>query len=105
MNGFQKVAKTTDIPLGEMAGFEAGHREILLAHTDDGFFAVIDECSHDSAPISDGELFGNEVVCPRHGARFDLRTGAVTAPPAIVPIDTVEIKIEGDDIWVSLEHD
>lgn len=103
MDGFQRVCRTSDIPLGEMSSFEVGHREVLVAHNEDGFYAVVDECSHDSAPISDGELFGGEVVCPRHGARFDIKTGVVTAPPAIVPIDTVEIKIDNDDIWVSLD--
>ena len=82
MDGFQKVCKTTDIPLGQMNSFEVGHREVLVAHNDDGFFAVVDECSHDSAPISDGELFGGEVVCPRHGARFDIRNGKALTLPA-----------------------
>lgn len=103
MAGFQRVASTGDIPTGSLKAYTVGYQKLAIAHTEDGFWAVADECSHDSAPISDGELRGHEVVCARHGARFDLRTGAVTAPPAIVPIDTLELKIEGEDILVLIE--
>ena len=98
-----KVAAVGDLEIGSMKEIEINHQKIVLAHTDDGYFAVADECSHDSAPISDGEVNGNEVVCVRHGARFDLKTGAVTAPPAIVPIDSYSIRIDGNDILVGLE--
>lgn len=103
MQKFTRIAAVTDIPLGSMRGFEIGHHRLVVAHTEDGFFAVTDECTHDSAPISDGRIDGHEVECARHGARFDLRSGAVTAPPAVVPIDTLELKIEQDNILVLLE--
>ena len=103
MAGFQKVASVSDIPPGSMKRYRIEHQRIVVVHTADGFYAVVDECSHDSAPISDGEVIGQEVVCARHGARFDLRTGTVTAPPAVVPIDTLEVKIDGDDILVVID--
>ncbi len=103
MTDFVKVARTDDIPLGMIKAFEVGYDRVVLAHTDDGFFAVADECTHDSAPISDGKLRGNDIMCTRHGARFDLRTGAVTAPPAIVPIDSYEVKVEEGDVFVKIE--
>ena len=102
MSVFRRVARTTDIPLGEMRDFEVGPTKIVIAHTDDGFFAIADVCTHDSAPISDGEIDGEEVVCMRHGARFDLKTGEVTGPPAVVPIDTFELEVDGDNILVRL---
>jgi len=101
---FVRVASTADIRLGEMRRFEVGHQRFVVAHTQDGYFAVVDECTHDSAPISDGQVHGREIVCARHGARFDLGTGAVTAPPALVPIDTLPVKIDGSDISVLLEE-
>ena len=81
MARFERVASTRDIPLGEMKGFRVGYQRLVIAHTEGGFFAVVDECSHDSAPISDGQVLGHEVVCARHGARFDLKTGAVGELP------------------------
>ncbi|MBU0983547.1 MAG: non-heme iron oxygenase ferredoxin subunit [candidate division Zixibacteria bacterium] len=103
MSEFVKVANTDDIPVGKIKGFEIGYNRFVIAHNDEGFFAVADECSHDSAPIRDGRLRGNEIMCTRHGARFDLKSGAVTAPPALVPIETLEVKVEGNDILVRLE--
>ncbi|MBI5267994.1 MAG: Rieske 2Fe-2S domain-containing protein [candidate division Zixibacteria bacterium] len=103
MGEFVRVATTNDIPVGGLKGFEIGHKRFVVAHTVEGFFAVADECTHDSAPISSGRVRGSEIMCTRHGARFDLKTGAVTAPPAIVPIDTLTIKVDKDDILVWME--
>lgn len=103
MAEFVRAAKTEDIPVGTMKGFEINFERILICHTKDGFYAVANECSHDSAPISAGELENNMVICPRHGAKFDVTSGEVKAPPAVVGIDTFEIKIENDEIFVRLE--
>jgi len=103
MAEFKRVANVADIPEGQMRGFEVGFDKVAVCHTSEGFFAITDECSHDAAPISSGSVAGNEVVCPRHGARFDLKTGDVTAPPAVVGIDTLELKIENDEIFVKVD--
>ena len=103
MGDFKRIAATHEIPLGEMKSFDLGLYNVVIVHTDDGYFAIRDECTHDSAPISDGELDDGEVVCARHGARFDLATGAVKAPPALVPIDIFELKIDGEDILVRVD--
>ncbi len=103
MAGFVRVATVDDIPLGKLKGFEVGRHKFVVAHSQEGFFAVADECTHDGAPISSGRVRGNEIMCTRHGARFDLKTGAVTAPPAVVPIDILTVKVDGTDILVWLE--
>lgn len=104
MSEFVRVASVDDIPVGSFKSVEVDFDRVLIVRLDDGFYAVADECSHDAGTISEGSLAGHEVVCPRHGARFDVKTGAVTAPPAIVPIDTYETKIEGSDILVRLDR-
>ena len=103
MADFRKVAATADIPVGTMKAVEVAHRRILVCHTETGFYAVADECSHDSAPMGNGRLYRNEVICPRHAARFDVTSGAVLGPPAIVPIDTFEVKVDGEDVYVLVE--
>lgn len=103
MGKFVRIGSIDEIPVGSMRAFEIEHNRFVVAHTESGFFAVVDECSHDSAPIGDGRVHGHEVECTRHGARFDLETGAVTAPPAVAPIDTLEVKIDRDNILVFLE--
>ncbi len=103
MGNFVRVAAVDDIPEGAIRAFEIQHYRFVIAHAADGFYATADECTHDGAPIADGWIKGHEIVCARHGARFDLRNGAVMAPPAIVPIDTYELKIEDNEILVYLD--
>jgi 3-phenylpropionate/trans-cinnamate dioxygenase ferredoxin subunit len=103
MAEFVKVATVDEVPEGSFKVVEIDYDRILVVHTAEGFFALADECTHDSAPISDGKLIKHEVICARHGARFDVRTGEVTRAPAIVPLDTYEIKIDGSDVYVKPE--
>jgi len=102
MADFVKVATVDEIAVGEILPLTVHHRDIVICRTVEGFFAVADECPHDSSPIALGHVDGHEVVCPRHGARFDLATGDVTAPPAVVGIETYEVKVENNDIFVRL---
>jgi 3-phenylpropionate/trans-cinnamate dioxygenase ferredoxin subunit len=104
MAPFVRAASADDIPEGSFKAVEIGGEPVLIVHHPDGFYAVSNRCSHDSAPISDGAFKGNEVICHRHGARFDVKTGAVTRPPAVVPIDTYQVKIEGNDVLVQIEE-
>lgn len=104
MSHFVRAAAAKEIPEGTMKTFEIQQTRFIIAHTQDGFFAVADECSHDAGPIGEGHIHGSEVICPRHGARFNLRTGAVTAPPAVAPIDSYEVKLENGDLFVMLEE-
>lgn len=98
-----RVAAVDEIPPGEIRGFKLGRERIAICHADEGFFAVADECSHDGAPISSGRVRRGNIVCPRHGAKFDLQTGEVKGPPAVVGIDTFTIKVDGGDIFVLLD--
>lgn len=103
MGQFVRVASVDDIPVGKLKAFEINFIRFVVAHTTEGFYAVADECTHDGEPIHTGRIRGEEIMCTRHGARFDLHSGAVTHPPAIVPLDTYQVKVEGNDILVYLE--
>lgn len=103
MAEFKKVCDVTELPPGSMKAVTVGHDQIVICRTDEGVYALVDECSHDSAPISTGHIDGTEIVCPRHGARFELSTGDVKAPPAVVGIDRFEARIDGDDILVKID--
>ena len=98
---FVKAAKVSDVPAGGVKVVEVGEESIALCNVDGEIYAVANVCSHDDGPLGEGCLLGDEIECPRHGARFDVRTGAVRSLPAIIPIPTFEVKIEGDDIWVN----
>jgi nitrite reductase/ring-hydroxylating ferredoxin subunit len=100
---FVKAAKVSEIPQGKVKIVKVGDEDIALCNVDGKIYAVANICTHDDGPLGDGTLHDHEIECPRHGARFDVRTGAVTSLPAIVPIDTFEVEIEGDEILVNVE--
>jgi 3-phenylpropionate/trans-cinnamate dioxygenase ferredoxin subunit len=103
MAEFRKAATVSEVPPGTMKAVTVGVHHLVLCNTGKGVYAIANECSHDSAPISSGHLDGDQVVCPRHGARFDVSDGSVKAPPAIVGIDTYRVKVDGDNIYVVLD--
>lgn len=100
MAEFVRVAAVSDIPSGAFKAFTVNRKAIVVCNSGDGFYAIADECTHDGAPIHTGRLFGHTIMCPRHGAKFDVRDGSVQAPPAVVPLDSYEVKIENDEIYV-----
>ena len=78
---------------------------MVVFNVDGGFLAVEDMCSHDDALLSEGMIDGEEVICPRHGARFCLRTGEALSPPAYEPVQTFPVRIEGDVVQVRDDRD
>ncbi len=74
--------------------------EVLLCNVDGALYAVEDVCTHDGGPLDQGELQDCRIMCPRHGATFDVTTGAALTPPAVVPLATYPVRVEGDDVFV-----
>jgi len=99
---FAAVAKTSEIPIGQLKSVVVEGKALLICHTADGFFAVDDTCTHDDGPLADGWLDGDAIECPRHGARFDVKTGKVLCLPAAVPIKSYPVKVDGDAIQVNV---
>ncbi len=85
---------------GEAVSVAAGRRMIAVARSGDEFFAVEDICTHDGAELTGGAVEGAEIVCPRHGARFCLRTGRALTPPAYEPIRVFETRVTDGHLWV-----
>jgi 3-phenylpropionate/trans-cinnamate dioxygenase ferredoxin component len=94
------VAKVSEIAPGTTRRVVVDSTEILLCNVDGNIYAIEDVCTHDGGPLDQGELEGEQVVCPRHGATFDVRTGDALTLPAVVPLQTFEVSVEGDDIFV-----
>lgn len=99
---FQPVAKKSDVPSGQVRVVNAGGRSIALANVDGEFYAIDNVCTHDGGPLGAGQLFGSEVECPRHGARFDVLTGAVRALPAVRPVRTYPVRVDGEEVSVDV---
>lgn len=102
MAEFEKVAKVSDIQPGEIKSFVLGNEMVAICNTDGKFYAFIDECSHQTLPLSDGLLEGKTITCAYHGAEFNVETGEALCLPAVDGIETYEIKIEGDNIYILL---
>ena len=85
---FVEVAKVDEIPSGSMKHVELNGREILIANLDGKFYALNDRCSHTNAPLSMGNIQGNIVTCPLHGARFDITTGKKMSDPKFPSLET-----------------
>jgi 3-phenylpropionate/trans-cinnamate dioxygenase ferredoxin subunit len=100
---FAKVAKVSDIAPGQVKVVEVEDEDVALCNVDGQIYAIADVCTHDNGPLGQGHLHGDQIECPRHGARFDVRTGDALTLPAIVAIPTFEVKIEGDDILVNID--
>lgn len=96
------AAKVTDIPPGRTLRVLVDGTEVLLCNCEGNIYAIQDVCTHDGAPLDQGELEECRIVCPRHGAEFDVRTGAVLALPAVMPLPTYTVRIEGDDVYVDV---
>ena len=86
------IAKVSDTAPGKISVHEVGDLRIALCNVNGRFYAIDDVCTHDGGALDQGELEGNLVECPRHGARFDVRTGEVLAPPAYEPLRVFEVR-------------
>jgi 3-phenylpropionate/trans-cinnamate dioxygenase ferredoxin subunit len=94
------VAKKSEIAPGTTKRVVAGGTEILLCNVEGSIYAIEDVCTHDGAPLDQGELEGKCVVCPRHGANFDVTTGTAMTLPAVLDVKTFPVRVEGDSIYL-----
>ena len=101
-DNFIQVADITDIDLNQSVSVEVDGKAILICNTENGVFAVEDRCTHADIPLCGGQIIGNFISCPVHGAVFDLSDGSVQAPPAFEDLETFEVKIE--DTLISVKN-
>jgi 3-phenylpropionate/trans-cinnamate dioxygenase ferredoxin subunit len=101
MSEFVSVAKVGEIEEGVVKVVRVDDAPIGLTKIDGEYFAFADVCTHDDGPVAEGELDEYIIECPRHGAKFDIRTGKVKQLPAVVPIPVYTVKVEGDAVLVS----
>jgi len=97
------VAKTADIAPGTTHKIVVDGSPVLLCNVDGTFYAIEDVCTHDGGELDQGELDGCRIMCPRHGAYFDVTTGAALTLPAVLPVPTFPVRVVGDDIVIDLE--
>ena len=102
MEQFQPVLKLADLPMGAMRAVTLGGREVVVCHTREGVFALDNICTHAEARLCEGRLRATRLVCPLHGASFDVRDGRVLGPPATVAQPTRPVRIVDGSVEVAL---
>ena len=96
-----KVAKKSEIPTGTGKVIEAGGKTIALFNCEGAFYAIENTCKHRGGPLGEGSLSGTTVTCPWHGWEYDVASGACQLDPSI-KVQTFDVKVDGDDIFVSV---
>jgi len=100
--GFTRVCTLSDLPDEWAVGVEVDGEPVAIIRAEGEVYALRDVCSHAEIPLSECEIYDHTVECWLHGSCFDLRTGNPTGPSATEPVPTYQVKIQGDDVYVSL---
>jgi 3-phenylpropionate/trans-cinnamate dioxygenase ferredoxin component len=99
---YVEVASVDDLPSGERLFVEIENSPLVIFNIAGKLYAIGDVCSHDNGPLGDGMLEGDHIVCPRHGAEFDIRTGKAMMLPAVVDIPAYPVRIANNKIEVGI---
>jgi 3-phenylpropionate/trans-cinnamate dioxygenase ferredoxin subunit len=97
-----RACALSELPQEGALGVQVGDVPVAIVRAEGEIYALRDMCSHEEVPLSEGEVYDHTVECWLHGSCFDLRTGKPTGPPATQPVVTYPVKIDGDDVYVSL---
>ena len=97
---FVKAASTDELSPGQMKLVEMGDERILLVNLEGEYHAVDEVCTHAFAPLSEGDLSGEEVECPLHGGVFSTRTGEALSPPPSDALIVYQVRVEGSDVLI-----
>lgn len=102
MAEYVTIAKVSETPPGTISYHEVGDRRIALCNANGRFYAIDDVCTHDGGPLNQGRLEDHLVECPRHGAKFDVTNGRAVVLPAVRPVRTYQVQVEGDEVKVEV---
>lgn len=99
---FESIMPLADIPQGSMRPAVVSGREIVICHTREGVYALDNICTHAHARMCEGRLRATRIVCPLHGASFDIRDGKVLGPPAVLPLPTFPVRVVEGKVEVAV---
>lgn len=99
---FIEIAPASELPNGERLFVDLGDKPIVIFNIAGQFFAIGDVCTHDDGPLGDGVIEGNNIVCPRHGAEFDIRTGKVMQMPAVIDIPAYPVQVRDGILFLGV---
>jgi len=103
MADYVKVAQANEIEPNYGKLVEVQGKKFALFNVDGKFYAIDNTCTHRGGPLSEGDLKGDEVTCPWHGSRFNVKTGSVLTPPARQGVKSFPVRVTGNDVEVEIE--
>lgn len=103
MGRFAKATEIAELSPGQGRQLDIEGLSIAVFNIEGNFYAIEDNCSHRGGPLGEGEVKGEIVKCPLHGAQFDVRTGKVLTPPAGSDMRLYTVKVEGPDVLLELD--
>ena len=101
---YYAVCPVEDLPAGERLFIALGEDPVVIFNIAGDFYAIADICTHDDGPLGEGEIEDHEIVCPRHGARFDIRTGEVLALPAVKGVPSYPIRVKNGMVEIGVQE-
>ena len=104
MSDYQKACAVADVPDEGAVRVIVGGLPLAIVRSDGEVYAIVDVCSHQDVPLSEGDVEDGNIECWLHGSRFDLTTGRPTSLPATRPVPVYPVKIDGDDVLVALQE-
>ena len=100
-----RICAQSDIAPESVKAYEVGDRRLAIFNIEGKFYVTDDECTHASASLADGMLEDGVIECSLHFGAFDVKTGAVKAPPCSIALRTYKVLVQGDDVYVDLDKD
>jgi len=99
----ERVAAASDVPVNEVRVVECAGRSLALSNLDGEYYAIDNVCTHDGGPLGEGRIRNGRLLCPRHGAAFDAKTGRVISLPAVKSVQAYPVTRQGDDLFIDCE--
>lgn len=101
---FYPICAIEDLPPGERLFIELDDDPVVILNVDGSYYAIADVCTHDDGPLGDGEVEDHQIICPRHGARFDIRNGEVLTLPAVQDVRSYPVRVNNGMVEIGVEE-
>ena len=101
---YYPVCSVQDLPPGERVFIEIGNEPVVIFNIGGDYYAIDDVCTHDDGPLGEGDLEDHQIVCPRHGARFDIKTGEVLSLPAVKGVTSYPLRLVDGMVEIGIEQ-
>jgi len=101
---FYPICAKEDLPPGERLFIELDDDPVVILNVDGSYYAIADVCTHDDGPLGDGDVEDHQIICPRHGARFDIRNGEVLTLPAVQDVRSYPVRVNNGMVEIGVEE-